>query len=422
MLWIGKLDPRIEIELESSLKRLNARVQRDRMIYGHPIVSVKLEGIGLSDELFDLLDSLEHLATFEIRGIEMTRHYVERISRWTQLRYLSLIDTALSGADLASLAGLFELRMLDLSRNHVEKDLGFIEKLSSLQDLSLAATAVNDQALGSLVLPKRVEKLDISATRVTDKSLASLAAFPIQELAANSTMLGGSQFKEISRIDSLVSLSLANARLNDSHLHHLKGLSELKSLVLSKNNISAEGVSRSLPENLESLNLAGNNLGDSELVLPRKLKALNLALCELKNLKSTNLDRLNLKNVILDMNSIIDEDLAVFVSSTDLAALSIGRTSISGVGLSQIKNPQGLVMLSVAGNRMFGDAELQSLRRFKRLRALNISGTSVSDKGISSLLSLNHLAALNVQNTEVTSDGLEILDALTLLKRVQAGR
>jgi len=215
---------------------------------------------------------------------------------------------------------------------------------------------------------------------------------------------------------------LANAGLNDSHLHHLKGLDELRSLALSRNNISAEGVSGSLPGNLESLNLAGNNLGDSELVLPLELKALSLASCELNDLKSTNLDRLNLKYLILDMNPITDEDLAVLASSTDLAGLRIARTRVSGVGLSQIKNPQSLVMLSVAGNGMFGDAELQSLGRFKRLRMLDISGTSVSDEGMSSLLSLNHLAALNVQDTEVTSDGLEILDALTLLTRVQGGR
>ncbi|HUY89896.1 MAG TPA: hypothetical protein VMV10_14265 [Pirellulales bacterium] len=67
----------------------------------------------------------------------------------------------------------------------------------------------------------------------------------------------------------------------------------------------------------------------------------------------------------------------------------------------------------------FSDADVDLLLPFADLRALDLSGTAVTDMGLAKLSSLNRLELLNLCCTQVTNASLPILANFTQLKELE---
>ena len=59
-----------------------------------------------------------------------------------------------------------------------------------------------------------------------------------------------------------------------------------------------------------------------------------------------------------------------------------------------------------------------TIKKFKKLTGLNLSGTMVEDDGLREILNLNNLEALNVCETKISDHGLRILQKISSLKKI----
>ena len=143
----------------------------------------------------------------------------------------------LSGApvsDLNSLAGLAELRYLELSKTSVS-DLGPLAGLTELRILLLDGTSVSD--LSPLAGLAELRYLELSKTSVSDLSpLARLAELRTLDLSGTSV----SDLRPLAELAELQSLNLRGASV--SNLSPLAGLAKLRELFLRETSVSRKDV------------------------------------------------------------------------------------------------------------------------------------------------------------------------------------
>ena len=118
------------------------------------------------------------------------------------------------------------------------------------------------------------------------------------------------------------------------------------------------------------------------------------------------------------------------ITDTGLAVLHLSRLpqivalvltlspKLTGAGLAGRHDCPTLRVLSVGACEKFSDQGLVAIRRFAHLRALVVSGTSVTNSGIRCLADLKKLRSIMLDNTGVTDDGLRLLSRVATLRDI----
>ena len=164
--------------------------------------------------------------TGQITGLRLKEAKLEKndfvvIGALQHLESLELTRTTVTNDDLKHLAGLKNLRVLELDWNKGIGDAGVahLGKLTRLETLDLRLTKVTGKGLGALVRLKNLRRLDVSDTPVDDVGL-----------------------KHISQLARLEVLNIGGTKITDKGLHHLKGLKDLRGLTLNGTGITNEGL------------------------------------------------------------------------------------------------------------------------------------------------------------------------------------
>lgn len=110
-----------------------------------------------------------------------------------------------------------------------------------------------------------------------------------------------------------------------------------------------------------------------------------------------------------------DADLARLKNLRRLRALYLIHTKVTDDGLAQVGRETGLQHLDL-GRTKVTDRGLKHLRGFHELRRLMLSRTAVTDAGLDHIVPLNSLEALNLSGTKVTDAGIVKLAALRQLE------
>ncbi len=133
---------------------------------------------------------------------------------------LQLEAPGVTDARLKELAGLEQLRILNLFRCTKVTDAGLKElaALKQLQSLNLEAVGITDTGLMSLAGLKQLQSLDLGWTSVTDAGL-----------------------KELAGLEQLQSLNLRITRVTDAGLKELAGLKHLQALTLYGTRVTYAG-------------------------------------------------------------------------------------------------------------------------------------------------------------------------------------
>lgn len=124
-----------------------------------------------------------------------------------------------------------------------------------------------------------------------------------------------------------------------------------------------------------------------------------------------------LRELILYETRITDATLAEIADLTKLEVLDLGKTSISGDGLHNLRRMQRLKQLSVAWNDI-NDAHLEHLVVFPWLEKLYLGGTSITNAGLKHVVKIRSLKMLAIDGTKIGDDGIKQLSALGQLKMV----
>ena len=301
--------------------------------------------------------------------------------------------------DLTLLAGLHELRRLDLSGNRVT-NLTPLLGLPNLEVLLLNDNAVED--LTPLAGLHELRRLDLSGNRVED--LTPLLGLPnLEVLLLNDNAVANAW--PLAGLHGLESLDLSGNRVAD--LWPLVGLHELRRLDLSGNRVEELTPLLGLP-NLEVLLLNDNAVANAwPLAGLHGLESLDLSgnrVADLWPLAGLH----ELRRLDLSGNRV--EELTPLLGLPNLEVLLLNDNAVANAW--PLAGLHGLESLDLSGNRV---ADLWPLAGLHELRRLDLSGNRVEE--LTPLLGLPNLEVLLLNDNAVANawplaglHGLESLD------------
>lgn len=262
---------------------------------------------------------------------------------------ISLARTWANDAILEQIAGLKELRRLDLSFTYVtDRGIEKLQALPQLEELTLdTCEFITDVSTSYLRANKRLRKLVLRATDVTDVSLPYIAELTaLESLDLSQTMLGDGGLESLPALTRLTELDLGGTRISGINLNFLKLLPNLKKLRF------------------------------------RGIQRRNGGVCWTP--------------------TIIDLDLDTIAMLSNLEELSLGV----GIGLARGGKPTGPGNnCRATGGIQVSDLGLAKLAKLSKLRWLDVSGARITSAGLKPLGALPQLERLNLWHCTRLDDG-----------------
>ena len=409
-------------------------------------------------------------------------------------RSVVLSGTNVSDRGLKNLEDFVSLTNLELYSTTVTGD-GFkhLTQLHSLERVDALGSRFTDQGVENLLAFPKLTEVDLTDTKVSANGVAKLqAALPHCKIAVSSDRKAADWVLSVGgRINVLVAakerhipdpsqlpeepfrvvaIDLNNIRAADDHsLVNLRGLTDCRSVVLSRTQVSDRGLKnladfvslRNLEihftgvtgysfkyltrlQSLERLSAFGSRFTDQGVeklrALP-KLAAVDLSytqlsdagmarLAEMKQLariliagpKITNLGLERIWEMpeleglwFAEMRSVDGRGIVGLAKLPKLTKLWMGDVSIADDQLRELTALKRLVHFGLEGSKIT-DAGLDSVKLFRELTILGLSRTSITDGGLRSLVDLSRLEDLRLSNTGISDRGLESLEKMRTLK------
>ena len=334
-----------------------------------------------------------------VQRIEARGGYVVR-DRDGNITEVSLAHTWATDEDVNYVAKIKTLKKLDLGFSLVtDKGIKELEQLRQLEDLNLeTAEALTDASMNYVKNIPTLRRLNVRGVDITDVGMPAIAQMTgLKSLDLSHTMLEDVGLENLPALTDLEELSLGGDMITGINLNFLKLLPKLKKLSLEglqRRNAGACWTPRvtdldldtiSLLSGLEDLDLGvGLNLGrggkpaapgGGNCRVTGGLQITDLGLAKLGKL--TRLRRLNVSGARLTSNGL-----------KVLAALPLERVSLWNIPA-------------------LDDAAANVLAEIATLTNIDLSLTSVSDKGLLRLAALPNLKYLYLTDTKVTPHAVE---------------
>jgi hypothetical protein len=195
----------------------------------------------LTDQSLVSLRKARHLRVLSFGRSRLTDAGLANLKDMTELEELYLLESEVGDEGLRIVAGMTNLRTLDLQgcKRVTDKGLAYIDGLSELRGLDLGETSVTDAGLANLHGLRNLESLCIDNTDITDGGLAHVAGMA-----------------------SLTNLVLVGNRITDRGLAQLMGLTNLKRLTIIVPGVSEEGLLQlACLKNLAEINVDKKKIG-----------------------------------------------------------------------------------------------------------------------------------------------------------------
>jgi hypothetical protein len=182
------------------------------------VTSLSCSFTQINDEhIRSITNAFPGLQCLELGACPITDQAIVQISQLTNLRYLDLSDTAISGHNLKSVSELKLLSSLSLGGCSVD-DHCLATVIASLPDLEMIFLHGTDSGvatLNALAAHKRLKVIDLSYTSVGDTAVAQILKMEtLEELYLNETRLSVDAFRGMSSAKSLRLLSIVDVPLD----------------------------------------------------------------------------------------------------------------------------------------------------------------------------------------------------------------
>ncbi|MGH9852073.1 MAG: leucine-rich repeat domain-containing protein [Blastocatellia bacterium] len=252
------------------------------------------------------------------------------------------------------------------------------DRAGRITGVDLRASWVTDSDLPQLAALPYLTHLDLSLTRITDHGLQQLKNAPgIVELnlhyAEQITDEGMAAVKGWKRLKRL---NLRGTKITDTTLEHLSKVTTLESLDVGFAQITDVGLDRLAPlQNLKELVISGNKLTDTGLQ----------ALRQLPSLTSLSLGGSQRTDSGLWTISLTELGLHTITTLKELRELQLDGMPVTARWLEKLKPLNQLERLSLQGCKRIGDDSAALLTSWPALRAVNLKGTAVTEKGLADL-------------------------------------
>ena len=390
----GVVSGRIEA-IESTRKSLNAAdlVTVAGKQYRIGTTRLVLDNMGLGDEVLD-----EVLQLYGLDSLSLAGNNLQDISRLSALG--GLVTLNLSGnriRDLTPLTALSGLRTLYLDGNPIE-DLTPLYSIGTLTSLSIKSISVSAEQLSALsaALPNcaihseqtQQEQQEISfggktfPSDITDLDLSEMGIRDISALANCQFLirlnLSGNEVSDLSPLMNLQYLQYLDISYNRvSDLRPLMGVDSLGFLNASGNEISSTSP-LTMMNGLNSLYLDSNPLQDFSGL--RRVATLNSLGLSSTGLQNEDLVYLRGLSAMMDLN--IEDNPALTGEAVDDLRTYLNACSIRHSALGYDVDFDGVIVKSdaeVLNLPGCGVSDISAVMRLNSLRALDLSGNSVSN-------------------------------------------
>ncbi|MDX1924873.1 MAG: hypothetical protein SFV81_00065 [Pirellulaceae bacterium] len=148
---------------------------QEKSIAGDEVAASSSRSITLNDgtrQEFELLDFHSGVRRIYLRNCDIDDKSLKRLEGLTQLQYLSLEGSKISGDGLAVLRSLPQLKSLSLNGTRItDESLKHLLGVKNLTILLLNDTSVSDNGTATLALFTQLEWLYLNRTKVTDASM-----------------------------------------------------------------------------------------------------------------------------------------------------------------------------------------------------------------------------------------------------------
>jgi internalin A len=271
-------------------------------------------------------------------------------------------------ADVEHFAGLPNLRILDLSFSLLtDSGIERLKPLEGVTDLNLySVERITDVAIAYIRGWKNLERLNLRGTDVTDTSLQYIAAFPaLKSLDVSHTQVTNNGMEYLPSLRTLEEFRVGGNKVTGTGLRWLKVLPKLRVLDLNgaqKRNsglwtVTLTDLDMEMLggfERLEELNLGGAKITDAGLgglVRLAKLRSLDLSRTQVSGKGIRELAALgNLERLTLWQAGNIRDDVAASLAAIrNLKVLDLSATKITDATLSALASAHGLRRIYLSG-------------------------------------------------------------------------
>jgi len=252
------------------------------------------------------------------------------------------------------------------------------DQAGRITGVDLRSSWVTDSDLPQLADLPHLTHLDLSLTRITDHGLQQLKNAPgivelnfyYAEQITDEGMAAVKNWKQLKR------LNLCGTKITDTTLEHLSNVTTLESLDVGFAQITDVGLDRltSLP-NLKELIIGGNKLTDTGLQALRQLPA--LISLSLGGSQRTDSGLWSISLTELGLESI--------TTLKELRELRLDGMPVSVRWLEKLKVLNKLERLGLQGCKRLSDDAAPLLASWPALRALDLKGTAMTEKGLADL-------------------------------------
>ncbi|OYP33860.1 protein kinase domain-containing protein [Rhodopirellula sp. MGV] len=389
--------------------------------------SLVIDSTMLGDRLAEAINSgaLQTLTiTKHPAGQNATFSSLQSVKRLTHLRLDGIplddfIETVPDGPH-----NLAELSCNVASDSAVES----LRRWPLLKRLSLANSAVTDQAIAALRSISDLESIDLSGTKIEGATFQSLRKLPLKQLILNNTMLSGPGVLAICSLPHLQRLDLNSTQVDNASLISLTALGELKNVSLDQAWTTVSGRERfrtAMPEcdvwpKDEQLNLTHDDLAEILESILKKKGIVNVRVADgsLKRLVSgSEIPQSNMTVVGVDLSAatVTDEDVARLSRLTDLQLLNLWGANCTAKAMMHLQEWSNLQSLTLDGFDLT-DRGARYLLACPRLRRLRIADAQLTDAAGQIIQRLTNLELLQLNNIEsITPAILESLQTLPQL-------
>ena len=171
---------------------------------------------------------------------------------------------------------------------------------------------------------------------------------------------------------------------------------------------------------LESVTISIKDASDDDLKQLKDLPKVNGLLVLSRHVTDDGLRHIgavkDLKYLWIEQAQLTAAGLEHLKGLTDLESFNVRFRPLSG-GVQHLKQMKKLKALNIPGSKV-SDNDLQHLDGLSALESINIGSSLVTDAGIQHLIGLNNLKTLHLRGTPITDDGLKALASLKTLEDV----
>src|SRR5216684_3789939 len=202
---------------------------------------------------------------------------------------------------------------------------------------------------------------------------------------------GSRDLRFLASVHSLESLTfgyhfLDRIRFRDAGLLEVKGLTNLRELVVRQSNITGDG-----------------------LAPFKEMRALDVGITRFNDNGMRNLEGMqNLRRLWVGDTNVTDAGLASIRNLTNLEDLDLHGTAITDAGLANLATLTRLTKLNLMGTGVT-DAAVDIVLGMQRLEELNLYRTKISNAGLARLKTLRSLAEIDLRYSRATSGGVASL-------------